>query len=102
MVKSFVARLCKGFAALASLATAASLWAGTPPGLLDNNHPAVRAVMAVQEQVTNDWMQRPGVLGTAIGLDNDGTPALVVYVDRETENVGDVVRSFPPNERGVG
>ncbi len=55
--------------------------AATPPGLLDNNHAAVRAVIAVQHEVTAEWMRRPEVLGTAVGLDAAGAPALVVYVD---------------------
>ena len=58
--------------------------------------------MGAQEEVTEAWMRQAGVLGTAVGLDGAGEPALVVYVDRETENVGDVVRSFPPELRGVG
>lgn len=102
MVKSLVTRLCKGLAACASVLIISNAAAGTPPGLLDNNHPAIRAAIAVQDQVTADWMQRPGVLGTAVGLDATDSPALVVYVDRDVENVGDVVRSFPPNERGIG
>jgi hypothetical protein len=31
-----------------------------PPGLLNNNHPAVQAVIAVQKTVTDSWMQQPG------------------------------------------
>ena len=58
--------------------------------------------MAAQAEVTAGWMQQAGVLGTAVGLDASGEPALVVYVDRDVENVGDVVRSFPPQARGVG
>ena len=58
--------------------------------------------MAAQQEVTDAWMQQAGVMGTAVGLDNSGEPALVVYVDREAENVGDVIRSFPPQVRGVG
>ena len=73
-----------------------------PPGVLDASHPSVRAVMAAQSEVTAGWMQQAGVLGTAVGLDAAGEPALVVYVDRDVDNVGDVVRSFPPQARGVG
>lgn len=101
MLKSFFPKLCKGVVAVASLFVAINSPGATPPGLLDNNHAAVRAVMVVQEEVTADWMQRPQVLGTAIGLDASGAPALVVYVDRDAENVGDVVRSFPASVRGV-
>src|SRR4051812_10876756 len=102
MVKTSWVRLCKGLFACASLAVLSNAAAGLPPGLLDNDHAAVRAVIAVQDQVTADWMQRPGVLGTAVGLDATDTPSLVVYVDRDNQNVGDIVRSFPATERGVG
>src|SRR6476620_12268799 len=54
-----------------------------PPGLLDNNHPAVQAVIAVQKTVTGTWMQQPEVLGTAVSVNESGTPVLAVYVDRD-------------------
>ena len=101
MLKSFK-RLCKGLAVFASLLLPLSLSAGTPLGLLDANHPAVRTVLNAQQEVTADWMQTPGVLGTAVGLDADGNPALVVYVDRDDANAGEIVRSFPAQTRGVG
>ena len=77
MSKSFLTPLCKGLGAFASLLLPLITFAATPPGLLDNDHAAVRAVVAVQEQVTADWMRQPEVLGTAVGLDAAGTPALV-------------------------
>ena len=100
MFKSFI-RLCKGLAALASLLVPLSLSAGTPPGLLDSNHPAVRRAISAQQEVTADWMQNPGVLGTAVGVDAAGTPALVVYVDRDLENAGEIARSLPAQAHGV-
>ena len=42
--------------------------AAPPAGILDDTQANVRAVMAVQGQVTPDLMQRPGVLGSAVGL----------------------------------
>jgi hypothetical protein len=101
MLKSFK-RLCKGLAAFASLLLPLSLSAGTPLGLLDVNHPAVRTVLSAQQEVTPNWMQTPGVLGTAVGLDADGNPALVVYVDRDEANAGEIVRSFPAQTHGAG
>jgi len=100
MLKSFT-RLCKGLAVFASLLLPLSLSAGTPLGLLDANHPAVRTVLNAQQEVTAGWMQTAGVLGTAVGLDADGNPALVVYVDRDEANAPDIVRSFPAQTRGV-
>jgi len=68
-----------------------------PPGLLDNNHPAVQAVIAVQKSVTDTWMQQPEVLGTAVSVNESGTPVLAVYVDRDAAKAGDVIRDLPKN-----
>lgn len=102
MLKPTVSRLCKGLAAFASLFVTFSGEAASPPGLLDNAHASVRAVMAVQQEVTAEWMKRPEVLGTAVGLDAAGAPALVVYVDRDADNAGEIARSFPANLRSAG
>jgi hypothetical protein len=97
----FLPRLCKGLAAFASLALAFGSQAASPPGLLDNTHAAVRAVMAAQQQVTGQWMQQREVLGTAVGLDAAGHPALVVYVDRDADNAAEVARSLPTQVSGT-
>jgi hypothetical protein len=68
-----------------------------PPGLLDNNHPAVQAVIAVQKSVTDTWMQQPEVLGTAASANESGTAVLAVYVDRDAAKAGDVIRDLPKN-----
>ncbi len=80
MFRLFLPHLSKGLAAFASLFVAFGGQAATPPGLLDNDHAAVRAVIAVQQEVTAEWMRRPEVLGTAVGLDAAGASALVVYL----------------------
>ena len=100
MLKSLFPKLRNGLAAVASLFLAFGTAQAAPPGVLDASHPSVRAVMAAQEEVTAKWMAQDGVLGTAVGLDAAGEPALVVYVDRDVDNVADVVRSFPPHARG--
>ena len=100
MLHRVIPALCKGLAALASLVLSLHLSAATPPGLLDNAHAAVRAVIAAQEEVTPELMQRPAVLGTAVGLDGNGDLAVVVYVDRDVDNAGDVVRAIPTSARG--
>jgi hypothetical protein len=102
MLKLFPRQIRKGVAAVASLFLAIGTAAAAPPGVLDVSHPSVRAVMAAQAEVTAGWMQRAGVLGTAVGLDAAGAPALVVYVDRDAENAGDIARSFPATVRGAG
>jgi hypothetical protein len=73
-----------------------------PPGLLDNAHPSVRAVVAVQREVTANWMRQPEILGTAVAVDNNGATALAVYVDRDAEKAAKVVRNLPRQIRGVG
>src|SRR2546430_14509728 len=77
-------------------------FAGPPAGVLDESHANVRAVVAVQQEVTANWMRQPEVLGTAVGLDAAGNTALVVYVDRDSVGAGEVIRSLPQQVRGVG
>lgn len=57
--------------------------------------------MAVQHEVTAEWMRQPEVLGTAVGLDAAGNTSLVVYVDQDSKNAGEVIRNLPRNRRGV-
>jgi hypothetical protein len=38
------------------------------------------AALAAQAQVTDAWLARKGVIGTAVGLDGSKTPVLTVYV----------------------
>ena len=49
--------------------------------LLSPDNPQVRAVMAVQDRHTEDIMSRPGVVGVATGLDEDGNPAIIVMME---------------------
>jgi hypothetical protein len=78
-----------------------SAFAGPPTGVLDLTHANVRAVMAVQQEVTADWMRQPEVLGTAVGIDAAGNASLVVYVDQDAKNAGEVIRTLPRNQSGV-
>jgi hypothetical protein len=88
---------------LAIITLAAAIGWGAPrAGVLDETHAHVRAVMALQGEVTESLMQSEEILGTAVGLDNSGTPVLVVYVDREHHSAADAVRSLPPQLRGIG
>jgi hypothetical protein len=98
-IDRFIRNLAKTFAGIASGVFSITAFAGAP---LDNSHAAVRAVMAVQGEVTADWMQQPEVLGTAVGVDANETPALLVYVDRDATNVGEVIRNLPREFRGIG
>jgi hypothetical protein len=70
--------------------------------LLNAAHPAVRAVAAVQREVTADWMRRPEIIGTAVVLDRTGKPALGVFVDQEAPGAAEAVRGLPEQVRGIG
>jgi hypothetical protein len=78
-----------------------SVSAAAPVGVLDETHAAVRAVMAVQGEVTPALIEKPEILGTAVGLDAAGTPALAIYVDRAAGNVGEVIAALPREIRGI-
>ena len=49
--------------------------------VFDQNHPAIKAIMAVQNRHTENLMGEPGVVGTATGLSADGRPAVLVLVE---------------------
>jgi hypothetical protein len=91
---ALTAGVLSGFVSLTS-------FAGPPAGVLDLTNANVRAVIAVQQEVTADWMRDPTVLGTAVGLDTSGNASLVVYVDQDAKNAGEVIRNLPRNHRGV-
>jgi hypothetical protein len=75
---------------------------GQPGAALDQTHAAVRAVMALQAEVTPGLMSSDVILGTAVGLDeSDLQPALVVYVDRNNGGAAAAIRSLPPQLRGI-
>jgi len=51
--------------------------------------------MAVQEDITPSMMSMKDILGTAVGQDQDGELAIIVYVDIDAKNLGEVIRSIP-------
>jgi hypothetical protein len=102
MLNKLIRCLGKAIAGFAFLAVPFITFAAPPPGVLDAGHPSVRAVLAVQGEVTADWMRQPEILGTAVGVDANGVPALTVYVDRDEANAGEVIRNLPRSVRGVG
>jgi hypothetical protein len=101
-INRFICTVFKLFAAIVFVFAPIGAFASPPAGVLDDTHAAVRAVMAVQGQVTPDLMRQPEILGTAVGLDTAGTPVLTVYVDRDSANAGEVIRNLPRNLGGVG
>jgi hypothetical protein len=68
---------------------------------LDETHLAIQAVMAVQEEVTPALMEQPEILGTAIGLDEAGNPALKVFVDRNALGADEAIRNLPQKTGGT-
>lgn len=64
------------------------------------DHPKVKEVIAVQDQFTRALMEQPEILGTAVGQDEDGEAVLVIYVNNEAQNHGEVMRALPPTLRG--
>ncbi len=99
---SFPHRLRKVFIGFASGIACIFPFAASAAPPLDNTHAKVRAVIAVQQEVTADFMRQPEVLGTAVSIDAAGAPALAVYVDRDAAKAGEVIRNLPRELRGVG
>lgn len=93
---------CVGALVAGFIACSVSTQGAPPPGVLDESHASVRAVIAVQQEVTANWMRNPEVLGTAVAADAKGAAALAVYIDRDAENAGEVIRNLPANVRGTG
>lgn len=60
----------------------------------------VKAVIAVQEAVTEELMATEGILGTAVGPDHQGNLALVVYVNLEHKNMAELVAGMPNSMGG--
>jgi hypothetical protein len=94
--------LANFFAAIAFVSVAISGFGNPTSEVRDETHPAIRAVMAVQDEVTPALIQQSEVLGTAVGVDAAGASELTVYVDRNAEKAGEVIRNLPRQFRGVG
>ena len=101
-INQFIRAFFKFLAATISVFLPVSAFTAPPAGVLDDTHAAVRAVMAVQAQVTPNLMRQSEILGTAVGVDAAGSPVLTVYVDREAANAGEVIRNLPREFRGIG
>jgi len=64
---------------LLALAADLLLFAGSH-GPWDYSSASFAAAVSLQEQVTDDWLSRQGVVGTAIGVDGSGHAVLKVYL----------------------
>jgi hypothetical protein len=100
--RQFIRALAALSAGVLSGFVSLTAFAGPPAGVLDDTHANVRAVMAVQQDVTANWMRQPEILGTAVGIDDSGNTSLLVYVDQDSSNAGEAVRNLPRNIRGIG
>ena len=96
---SFV-RFLKAGVALAGFLFA-QIASGQSAVALDHQHAGVRAVMALQADVTPGLMSTPAVLGTAVGVDDSSQLVLVVFVDHENAGMAAAIRSVPPHLRGI-
>jgi hypothetical protein len=88
----FPAALAFGFFAMSSLASSHTEAVG-------ETHPNIRAAVAAQEEVTPALMERAEILGTAIGLDEAGNPALKVFVDQNALGADEAIRNLPQKVR---
>lgn len=64
-----------------ALAADLLLYAGSA-GPYDYSQASFEAALAAQEQVTDEWLAKEGVVGTAIGVDGKGHAVLKVYLTR--------------------
>jgi len=53
--------------------------------ILDRSNPGIKAAMEVQDKHTATLMAMPEVVGTATGVLDDGTPAILVFLKTEIE-----------------
>lgn len=74
--------------------------AQAPNTLPTTSHPKVKEIISVQESVTDELMATDGILGTAVGLNERGEPALVIYVNSEHKNMADIVSGIPKSMGG--
>ena len=98
---SIFGRLLRLGAGLVTVIVSCTAWANPPEAVLDLSHAKVKAMAGVQQQVTPAMMNLAEVLGTAVGIDGTGEPALVIYVDQDAKGASEVVRSLPPRLRGA-
>ncbi len=54
-------------------------------GTLTKDNPEIRAVIPVQERYTSDLMKIPDVVGTAVGLTDDGKPCILVLTKTDIQ-----------------
>src|SRR5215831_20660766 len=93
--------VAKLFATAAFVYASIGAYAIPAPDGPDERPAAVRAAISVQEEATPSLMQQPEILGTAVGVADDGNPVVKVYVNREATEVGRTIRNLPGQIRGT-
>lgn len=83
------------------LASAIALCPATLADDLSDAHAKVREVKALQKEVTDDLMQLENILGTAVGIEDDGNASLVIFVERNGKNTAAALHAIPPKLRGI-
>jgi len=63
----------------------------------EKENESMRSLQQVQESHTKELMAIPGVVGTAIGQSEDGSPALLVFVEEKTD---EITRKVPTELEG--
>jgi hypothetical protein len=81
--------------AVALLALLADLFFGGPYGPYHPLRPSLQAALAAQAEATAEWLDLPGVVGTAVGRDARGAYTVNVYVTAAG------VAQFPARVAGV-
>jgi hypothetical protein len=101
-IKHIMLRIARTVTALAAAALLPwSVAAQAPNAEITKHHPRVKEVMSVQNEHTPGLMSLPEILGTAVGQDVDGEITLVVFVNAEASNHGEVMRAMPRGINGV-
>jgi hypothetical protein len=101
-INRFIRSLFQFLATIVFVLLPVAAFGAPTAAVLDETHAAVRAIMAVQSEVTPALMQQSEILGTAVGVNTAGVPVLTVYVDRDAANAGEVIRNLPREFRGIG
>ena len=102
-IEQFIRKIARAALVVAGmLVVQTPAWTQGAAQNLTVDHPQLKPAIAIQNTMTADLMRLPGVLGTAVGLDDNGAAALVVYVDQDSPSRADIVHGLPPQIRGVG
>jgi hypothetical protein len=101
-IKHLILRIARTVTALAAAALLpASVAAQALNAEITKDHPRVKEVISVQKEHTPGLMSLPEILGTAVGQDDDGEITLVVFINAEASNHGEVMRALPRGIKGV-